>query len=128
MILVCPACDSRYDVTGHRAGQLLRCRCGATMTLPAMAAAAGQLACPHGGGGVAETASTCGDCRAELRVKACPRCLSRVFRGHKRCPECGAELEIAATADPGAVRPCPPRHRGDASSTAAAPAVWFAAT
>lgn len=107
MILACPACDSRYDVTGHRAGQQLRCRCGAMMTLPAMASAAGELACPHCGGGVAATASTCGYCRADLLVKACPRCLSRVFHGHKHCPECGAELEIAATADPGAVRPCP---------------------
>jgi Zn-finger nucleic acid-binding protein len=107
MILACPACDSRYDVTGHPAGQQLRCRCGAMMTLPAMAASAGELACPHCGAGVAAGAGTCGYCRAELLVKACPRCVSRVFHGHKHCPECGAELEIAATADTAAARPCP---------------------
>lgn len=107
MILACAACDSRYDVTGHSVGQQVRCRCGATMTLPAMPLSAGELACPHCGAGVAPTASSCDHCRAALLVKACPRCVSRVFHGHKHCPECGAELELAATADTGAIRPCP---------------------
>src|ERR1044071_765473 len=107
MILACPACDSRYDVTGHSVGQQFRCRCGALMTLPAMPPTAGELACPHCGAGVAATASACAHCTAELLVKACPRCLSRVFHGHRHCPECGAELELAATADGDRARPCP---------------------
>lgn len=107
MIIACPACDSRYDVTGHTIGQQVHCRCGATMTLPAMPPVAGELACPRCGAGVPETASTCAYCSAELLVKGCPRCLSRVFHGHKHCPECGAELEIAATAESSAARPCP---------------------
>jgi Zn-finger nucleic acid-binding protein len=107
MILACAACDSRYDVTGHAAGQKFRCRCGAMMTLEAMAPVAGELACPHCGAGVAESASTCGYCSAELLVKACPRCLSRVFHGHKHCPECGAELAIAATSGDDTGRACP---------------------
>src|SRR6185295_4262923 len=107
MILACPACDSRYDVTGHTVGQQFRCRCGGMMTLPAMPPSAGELACPHCGAGVAATASACAHCSAELLVKACPRCLSRVFHGHRHCPECGAELAIAATADADRARPCP---------------------
>jgi Zn-finger nucleic acid-binding protein len=107
MILACPACDSRYDVTGHAAGQQVRCRCGAMMTLPVMPPTAGELGCPHCGAGVAATASTCAHCSAGLLVKACPRCLSRVFHGHKHCPGCGAELELAATAATAAARPCP---------------------
>jgi Zn-finger nucleic acid-binding protein len=107
MILACPACDSRYDVTGHAAGQQLRCRCGATMTLRTAPPTAGELGCPHCGAGVAATASHCAHCTAELLVKACPRCLSRVFHGHKHCPECGAELELAATSGAIATRPCP---------------------
>jgi Zn-finger nucleic acid-binding protein len=75
--------------------------------LEAIAPVAGELACPHCGGGVAPTASACVYCTAELLVKACPRCLSRVFHGHKHCPECGAELALAATAEPGGDRPCP---------------------
>ena len=75
--------------------------------LRALPPVAGELACPHCGAGVATTASACVYCSAELLVKACPRCLSRVFHGHKHCPECGAELALAATADADGDRPCP---------------------
>jgi Zn-finger nucleic acid-binding protein len=77
------------------------------MTLEAIPPIAGELACPHCGAGVAPTGSACVYCHAELLVKACPRCLSRVFHGHKHCPECGAELALAATAEPDGDRPCP---------------------
>jgi Zn-finger nucleic acid-binding protein len=107
MILACPACDSRYDVTGHAVGQKFRCRCGQMMALEAVPPVAGELACPHCGGGVSPTASACRYCTAELLVKACPRCLSRVFHGHKHCPECGAELALAATGEVHADRVCP---------------------
>jgi Zn-finger nucleic acid-binding protein len=107
MILACPACDSRYDVTGHAIGQKFRCRCGEMMTLGALPPVAGELGCPHCGAGVAATESRCAHCDAALLVKACPRCLSRVFHGHKHCPECGAELGIAATEQTHADRACP---------------------
>src|SRR5262245_12851010 len=107
MILACPSCDSRYDVTGYAVGQQFRCRCGGMMTLPAMSPAAGELACPHCGAGVSATASTCAHCCSELLLKGCPRCLSRVFHGHKHCPECGAELGLAASGDSDDARPCP---------------------
>ncbi len=107
MILACPGCDSRYDVTGHAIGQKFRCRCGEMMTLQAPPPAAGELACPHCGAGVAPGSSTCLHCSAELLVMACPRCLSRVFHGHKHCPHCGAELAIAATGDAEPDRLCP---------------------
>ena len=120
MILACPACDSRYDVTGHAIGQRFHCRCGATMTLAALPPVADELACPHCGAGVAPTESTCAHCSAELLVKGCPRCLSRVFHGHRHCPECGAELQLPATGESHAARPCPrctaalhPRRVGD---------------
>src|SRR5262245_24984802 len=96
MILPCPSCDTRYDVTGHAAGQRFRCRCGTMMTLQAPSAQAGLLACPHCGAGVSPTARACEFCSSELLLKACPRCVSRVFHGHKHCPECGAELDRAA--------------------------------
>jgi len=109
MILACPACDSRYDVTGHAIGQRFRCRCGEMMTLEAMPPTADELACPHCGAGVAATASSCQHCSAALLVKACPRCLTRVFHGHKHCPACGAALAIAAIAadTAHAARACP---------------------
>jgi Zn-finger nucleic acid-binding protein len=96
MILACPTCDSRYDVTGYPAGQQFRCRCGTITTLRAESPTAGLLACPQCGAGVASSSSACEYCRAELLLKTCPRCVSRVFHGHKHCPECGAGLEQAA--------------------------------
>jgi Zn-finger nucleic acid-binding protein len=77
------------------------------MTLTAPSPAAGQLACPHCGAGVAPLEHTCGHCAAELLLKACPRCLSRVFHGHKHCPACGAELDLAAMGHVADDRPCP---------------------
>ena len=107
MILACPTCDGRYDVSGHPVGQRFRCRCGTVIALEA-APALDQLSCPHCGAGTSPTASTCAHCSAELLLKACPRCLSRVFHGHKHCPECGAELAIAAAAAaPQRDLPCP---------------------
>jgi Zn-finger nucleic acid-binding protein len=107
MILACPGCDSRYDVTGHPIGQQFRCRCSTVITLEAPSPQAGLLACPHCGAGVAPSSTACGHCSHELLLKACPRCLSRVFHGHKHCPDCGAELSIAAIAESNAERPCP---------------------
>jgi Zn-finger nucleic acid-binding protein len=96
MILACPSCDSRYDVTGYPDGQQFRCKCGTITTLHLPSTQAATLACPQCGAGVPPNESKCRYCSAELLVKACPRCLSRVFHGHKHCPECGAELEVAA--------------------------------
>src|SRR5262249_2125038 len=45
-------------------------------------------------------------CAAELLLKACPRCVSRVFHGHKHCPQCGAELDRAAVGEVTEL-PCP---------------------
>jgi Zn-finger nucleic acid-binding protein len=106
MILACPTCDSRYDVTGHQDGQQFKCRCGTMMTLKEPRTA-GLLMCPHCGGGVSPTASKCQYCSEELLLKACPRCMSRVFAGHKHCPECGSELDVATVADAALERPCP---------------------
>lgn len=107
MILACAGCDSRYDVTGYPVGQQFRCRCGTITELQAPSPQAGLLACPQCGAGVAPTSKACEHCTQQLLLKACPRCLSRVFHGHKHCPECGAGLSLAATVEPGEDRQCP---------------------
>jgi Zn-finger nucleic acid-binding protein len=107
MILACPTCDSRYDVTGHAAGQQFRCRCGTMMTLHAASTQAGLLSCPQCGAGVPPAAHHCEYCNAELLLKACPRCVARVFHGYKHCPECGAELDLAASGETHKDMPCP---------------------
>lgn len=107
MILACPGCDSRYDVTGHPVGRRFRCRCGTVLTLEAPSPTAGMLSCPWCAAGVAPGAKTCAHCNHELLLKACPRCLARVYHGHKHCPECGSELSVAAIEPAAAPRPCP---------------------
>ena len=107
MILACAGCDSRYDVTGYPVGQQFRCRCGTITTLAAPPSQAGLLACPHCGAGVSPTSKSCEHCAQQLLLKACPRCLSRVFHGHNHCPECGAGLSLAATVEPREDRNCP---------------------
>ncbi|MEJ7600436.1 MAG: zf-TFIIB domain-containing protein [Kofleriaceae bacterium] len=94
-------------MTGHPIGQQFRCRCGAVITLEAPSSQARLLTCPHCGAGVAPSAAACNHCNHELLLKACPRCLSRVFHGHKHCPDCGAELSIAAIAEAKEDHPCP---------------------
>jgi Zn-finger nucleic acid-binding protein len=107
MILACPGCDGRYDVTGYPLGQQFRCRCGTIITLEAPSPQAGLLTCPHCGAGVSPSCTACSHCSHALLLKACPRCLSRVFHGHKHCPDCGAELSLVATAEPTEERACP---------------------
>ena len=107
MILACPSCDNRYDVTGYEVGQRFRCRCGTVTTLAAPSDQAGLLACPRCGAGVSPTAHACAYCQSELLLKACPRCLSRVFHGHKHCPECGAGIEHAAAGQARGDAECP---------------------
>jgi Zn-finger nucleic acid-binding protein len=99
VILACPTCDNRYDVSGYPPGQRFRCRCGTVTALDAPSAQAALLACPQCGAGVSPAANKCEHCAAELLVKACPRCLSRVFHGHKHCPQCGAEVGVAAAGE-----------------------------
>lgn len=68
---------------------------------------AGILRCPQCGGGVAATTHRCEFCAAQLLVKACPRCLARVFHGHKHCPHCGAGTDDVAPAAERPPRTCP---------------------
>ena len=104
MLFACPACDSRHDVTGLAAGQMVRCRCGAVTALATIITMTPGTQC---GAAVATSEPSCGHCAAPLLLKACPRCLSRVFHGHKHCSECGTELGVAAPAAPSGDRPCP---------------------
>ncbi len=71
-----------------------------------------MLACPQCGANVPESSAECAYCHAALLMKACPRCLARVFYGHKHCPQCGAGLDEAAAAAAPSHRACPRCHVG----------------
>jgi Zn-finger nucleic acid-binding protein len=110
MIIECPGCQSRYDVTGRPAGTNARCRCGTVFVLPEPSVQAGMLECPRCGGSVAATNHACEYCHAELLVKACPRCFARMFHGANHCSQCGANVVMPAAADAdgrAAARTCP---------------------
>lgn len=70
-----------------------------------------MLSCPHCGGDVDANATRCTYCSVMLAVRACPRCTSRVFHGHKHCPHCGAATDmVRGTQD--SPRICPRCARG----------------
>lgn len=98
MIVECPGCRSRYDVTGRPPGTRARCRCGTVFTLPEPSRTAGQLSCPGCGANVPPTANRCDFCAAVLKVKACPRCFARIFDKAKHCNDCGAKVDRPAEA------------------------------
>lgn len=111
MIIECPGCQSRYDVTGRPAGTKARCRCGTVFVLPEPSTQAGMMECPRCGGSVAATNHNCEFCRAELLIKACPRCFAKIFHGAKHCSHCGASVVLPAAVnasdDKAAPRTCP---------------------
>lgn len=110
MIVECPGCKSRYDVSGRPAGTRARCRCGAVFPLPDPPSAAAALSCPNCGAVVGVGSHDCQFCRAELLVRACPRCFARIFHGHSHCPHCGVTVGVPAHVNPDgstSARTCP---------------------
>ena len=98
MIVECPGCKRRYDVSGRPPGTRARCRCGETFTLRRPDETALALKCPNCGGNAGADATRCGYCDAELAIRACPRCFGKLFLGTKFCPQCGASSDAPARA------------------------------
>jgi Zn-finger nucleic acid-binding protein len=109
VIVECPGCHVRYDLSGRRVGSRVRCRCGTGFAVPRPAVEAGVLPCSACGAPCAPDDSACSYCQAMLAVVACPRCFGRVFPGAQHCAHCGAELLVGARSDPALmpVRACP---------------------
>ncbi len=98
MIVECPSCTRRYDVSGRPPGTVARCACGGRFTLPEPPGDAGSIACPGCGAGVASTSQVCTYCDRPLQVRACPRCFGALFDGVKFCGHCGADATAPARA------------------------------
>jgi len=98
MIVECPGCHLRYDVTGRPPGTRARCRCGALFSLPEAAEDAGSLACPSCGAPSPPSAKQCTYCGTGLATARCARCFALLFRGVKHCGQCGARTEVPARA------------------------------
>lgn len=96
MIVECPGCHLRYDVTGRPPGTRARCRCGKAFVLPAAPTEAGSLACPGCGGPASPESKSCTYCGIPLATARCPRCFALLFRGVKHCVACGAAIDTPA--------------------------------
>jgi Zn-finger nucleic acid-binding protein len=98
MIVECPGCKRRYDVSGRPPGSRARCRCGSSFTLPEPKTDSAALKCPNCGANADSAATRCGYCEADLAVRACPRCFGKLFLGTRFCPQCGAKSDEPAQA------------------------------
>lgn len=96
MLVDCPGCSARYDVSGRPPGTRARCRCGASFTLPEPPTAAASMQCPQCGSATDSTKSACAYCEAPLAVVRCPRCFGGVFAGVRHCGHCGVRVEEPA--------------------------------
>ena len=79
MIVECPACSRRYDMSGRPAGSEARCRCGERFSLPEPPQTADALACPNCGANVPPTSTECRYCDAVLAIR--PRTISFCIMG-----------------------------------------------
>jgi Zn-finger nucleic acid-binding protein len=100
MIVECPGCHSRYDVTGRPAGTRARCRCGTSFVLGRPPESAAMLKCPNCGAACDPSRARCGHCDVALALVACPRCFGRVFAGSRHCQHCGVEVDAPARPAP----------------------------
>lgn len=91
MIVECPGCQSRYDVSGREPGTKARCRCGTVFPLPEFPSTAGAMGCPKCGASVSRHDQRCGYCSTALALVACPRCFGMIFSGTQHCNYCGAK-------------------------------------
>jgi Zn-finger nucleic acid-binding protein len=108
VIVECPSCRLRYDVSGRAPGTQARCRCGAEFKIPAAAETARAMGCPQCGASVGTTEAGCGYCGAKLAKQSCPSCFGMIFAGARHCPHCGTSAAEGAEPLPrGESRRCP---------------------
>jgi Zn-finger nucleic acid-binding protein len=109
MIVECPGCHARYDVSGRPPGTRARCRCGMHFSVPKPSTEAGALKCPSCGAFCGPDQTSCAYCHVTLAMAACPSCMGRIFVGSSYCPFCGTEQGLTALGNPELwpVRSCP---------------------
>lgn len=110
MIVECPGCHLRYDMTGRPPGTKVRCRCGREYVLPSPSTSAEALACPQCGAPAHSSETLCRYCGSALATARCPRCFGLLFQGAQHCSHCGAAVDVparAATDEGHTQRQCP---------------------
>jgi len=96
MIVGCPHCHLRYDISHRDPKQAVKCRCGASFMVPNLSRTARSWNCPNCGGGTDPGKPKCEFCGVYLAFARCPECFTLAFEGAKFCHQCGANLLTAA--------------------------------
>lgn len=96
VIIACPECNRRFDVSGRAPGMEARCRCGHRFRIPEVSSEAATRSCKSCGAAVNSSATTCTYCGSPVAVQRCPRCLGLVAAGARYCQHCGENVEASA--------------------------------
>lgn len=99
MLLACPTCHLQYDAGAHEPGSKIRCFCGELITVgQPKARQVRMIHCSHCGGRLAEGATTCEYCSAEVALgdrglgELCPECYARMVVDASYCSTCGIPI------------------------------------
>lgn len=96
MIVGCPRCHLRYDLSLHDREDKIQCRCGASFMVPDLANVAKAWNCPNCGGATNPATERCDFCGVYLAFARCTECFSPVSQGAKFCSECGSDINLPA--------------------------------
>jgi len=102
MLLACPTCHLQYDAGDQQPGSKVRCFCGELITVAEpKARQVHMMHCSHCGGRLAEGATACEYCSAEVALgdrglgELCPECFSRMVVDARFCSTCGVPIQPA---------------------------------
>lgn len=116
-LVLCPACRRSYDVTHVEPGSSFDCACGERVhARHRQPRAPRALRCSNCGGNLADGATSCSYCTAEVTLEelrldsVCPSCLARASSGARFCMECGIELAAQAVGAEAVGAACPRGH------------------
>ena len=98
MIVQCPGCKLKYDVSGRPPATRARCRCGTVFELPSPDDNADALSCPKCGASTASNSTKCDYCDTELARARCAACFALMFQQASHCHKCGAAADAPARA------------------------------
>jgi len=97
MIVGCPNCHLRYDISHREPKDPVKCRCGASFLVPNLSQTARAWNCPSCGGATNPAKPKCEFCGVYLAFARCPDCFTLVVEGSIFCHQCGADLLKPAT-------------------------------
>lgn len=114
LLAACGACRTQYDVTGHKAGDGVHCRCGAMVIVPERKIHEARVVrCAGCGGSRGKNEENCSYCGARFSISdkgwgsMCPSCFCRLPIDAKHCVECGIKINPRNLNDSLTKLPCP---------------------